>query len=73
MRFCDEIFQSVCCSFPLFNFLINLLHGLRRTRIRLHLLEVIPAGELKGVTTVDIAARVHAIMAADLGAEFVAE
>ena len=46
---------------------------LRRTRVRLHLLEVIPAGELKGVTTVDIAARVHAIMAADLGAEFVAE
>ena len=46
---------------------------LRRTRIQLHLLEVIPAQELKGVTTVDIAARVHAIMAADLGAEFVAE
>ena len=46
---------------------------LRRTRIRLHLLEVIPAEELKGVTTVDIAARVHTIMAADLGAEFVAE
>ena len=46
---------------------------LRRTRIQLHLLEVIPAEELKGVTTVDIAARVHAIMAADLGAEFVAE
>ena len=46
---------------------------LRRTRIRLHLLEVIPAQELKGVTTVDIAARVHTIMAADLGAEFVAE
>ena len=46
---------------------------LRRTRVQLHLLEVIPAEELKGVTTVDIAARVHAIMAADLGAEFVAE
>ena len=46
---------------------------LRRTQVRLHLLEVIPAEELKGVTTVDIAARVHAIMAADLGAEFVAE
>ena len=46
---------------------------LRRTRVRLHLLEVIPSEELKGVTTVDIAARVHAIMAADLGAEFVAE
>ena len=46
---------------------------LRRTDIRLNLLEVIPAEELKGVTTVDIAHRVHAIMAADLGAENVAE
>jgi 1-acyl-sn-glycerol-3-phosphate acyltransferase len=45
----------------------------RPTRIRLNLLEVIPAEELKGVTTVDIARRVHAIMAADLGAENVAE
>ena len=45
---------------------------LRRTRIDFHLLEVIPAAELKGVTTVDIAARVHGIMAADLGAENVA-
>ena len=45
---------------------------LRRTRIDFHLLEVIPADELKGVTTVGIAARVHSIMAADLGAENVA-
>lgn len=45
---------------------------LRRTRIDFHLLEVIPADELKGVTTVGIAARVHSIMAADLGTENVA-
>ena len=45
---------------------------LRRTRIQLHLLEVIPAEELKGVTTVDIANRVHAAMAADLGPDLVA-
>ncbi len=45
---------------------------LRRTTVHFHLLEVIPAQELKGVTTVDIADRVHAIMAADLGAENVA-
>lgn len=44
----------------------------RRTRIDFHLLEVIPAEELKGTTTVDIARRVHGIMAADLGAENVA-
>ena len=46
---------------------------LRPTHIRLNLVEVIPAEELKGVTAVDIAHRVHGIMAADLGAEFVAE
>lgn len=46
---------------------------LRRTLVRLNLLEVIPAGELTGITTVDIANRVHAIMAADLGPENVAE
>ena len=44
----------------------------RRTRIDFHLLEVIPAEELKGVTTVDISRRVHSLMAADLGAENVA-
>ena len=45
----------------------------RRTRIDFHLLEVIPADELKGVTTVDIAARIHGLMAADLGPENVAQ
>ncbi len=46
---------------------------LRPTLVRLNLLEVIPAEELKGITTVDIAQRVHGIMAADLRAEYVAE
>lgn len=45
---------------------------LRRTTVHFHLLDVIPARDLKGVTTVDIADRVHALMAADLGAENVA-
>ena len=45
---------------------------LRRTHIRLHLVDVIPAEELKGVTTVDIAHRVHALMAQSLGPENVA-
>ena len=46
---------------------------LRLTPVRLNLVDVIPAGELKSVTTVDIAQRVHSLMAADLGAENVAE
>ena len=50
----------------------NFLH-LRPTPIPLHLIEVIPAEALKGVTTVDISARVHGLMAADLGPDLVAE
>lgn len=46
---------------------------LRPTSIRFRLLEVIPAAELEGVNTTQIAERVHAIMAADLGAENVAD
>lgn len=42
---------------------------LRHTDVDLHLLEVIPASELEGVTAVDIGKRVHALMAADLGPE----
>ena len=53
------------------NIVENVKH-FRQTRIDFHLLEVIPAEELRGVTTVDIAERVHAIMAADLGQENVA-
>ena len=49
----------------------NFLHG-KATPIPLHLVEVISPEELKGVTTVDIANRVHTAMAADLGPELVA-
>ena len=48
------------------------LKKLRRSTVHLHLVGVIPAEDLKGVTTVDIAARVHEMMATDLGAENVA-
>ena len=34
---------------------------------------VIPPEELEGVTTVDIAQRIHAMMAQDLGAEYAEE
>lgn len=49
------------------------LKKLRRTTIDFHLVEVIPPEALKGITTVDIADRVHGIMAADLGMENVAD
>lgn len=50
----------------------NFLH-LKATPVPLHLIEVIPAEQLKGVTTVDIANRVRGLMAADLGPDLVAE
>lgn len=66
-----EVPIVVCTLNGTQNILAN-LKKLRRTHIQFHLLEVIPAAELKGVTTVQIAERVHSIMAADLGAENVA-
>lgn len=50
----------------------NMKH-LRRSDVEMNLLEVIPAEELQGVTTVDIAKRVHGIMAADMGPDMLAE
>lgn len=50
----------------------NMKH-LRRSDVQMNLLEVIPAEELQGVTTVDIAKRVHGIMAADMGPDMLAE
>ena len=44
---------------------------LKKTHVHLHLVDVIPAEELKGVTAVDIGNRVHAMMAEDLGPDLV--
>ena len=44
---------------------------LKPTEVELHLLDVIPAEELEGVTAVQIADRVHKMMADDLGPELV--
>ena len=46
---------------------------LKHTDVELRLLEVIPPETLKGRTAVDISNQVHAIMAADLGPNLVAE
>ena len=62
----------VVCTLKGAEDLFDNVKKLRRSRVHLHLVGVIPAEELKGVTTVDIAARVHAMMAEDLGAEHVA-
>ena len=46
---------------------------LKPTDVYLHLVDVIPAEELKGVTTVEIAERVHKLMADDLGPDWALE
>ena len=47
----------------------NLAH-LKHTDVELHLVDVIPAGELKGRTTVEISDRVYEMMIGDLGEGF---
>ena len=44
---------------------------LKRTHVYLHLLDVIPPEELKGVTAVEIGERIHTMMAEDLGPDLV--
>ena len=46
------------------------LRKLKKTDIDLHLVDVIPAEELKGKTTVEISNRVYEMMIADMGEEF---
>jgi len=44
---------------------------LRRADVHLHLVGIIGAEELEGVSTVEVAHRVHSMMAQDLGPELV--
>ncbi len=46
---------------------------LKPSEVHLHLLDVIPARELKGVTTVELGNRIYEMMAEDLGPELVSE
>lgn len=46
---------------------------LKKTDVQLHLVDVVPAEELKGKTTVEISDRVYNMMAEDLGPELVAK
>ena len=50
--------------------LFDNIKKLKKTYVRLHLVDVIPAEDLKGKTTVEIAEQVHAMMLADLGEEY---
>ena len=62
----------VCTMKNTLNSVPNLLH-LKPTHVELSVLDVIPAEELKGVTTVEIAQRCYQLMAEDLGPDMIAE
>ena len=60
----------VCTLRDTYTVLPNMLK-LKPSEVELHLVDVIPAEELKGVTTTEIAHRVHKLMADDLGPDLV--
>lgn len=60
----------VVCTINGTNRMFDNLKHLKRTRVDLHLLQVIPPEELKGKTTVAIAEEIYETMIADLGEEF---
>ena len=60
----------VVCTLKGTSDLFHNIKHLKRTHVRLSLVDVIPAEALKGRTTVDIAEQVHTMMLADLGEEY---
>ena len=63
----------VVCTLKGTDKLFDNMRRLKRTSVRLHLVDVIPAEQLKGHTTVDIAERVFHMMLDDLGPEYAIE
>lgn len=63
----------VVCTLKGTKDVVRNIKRLRGSKTELSVLEVIPAEELKGITTVDIARRCYCLMAADLGPDLIAE
>ena len=63
----------VVCTLKNTKDVVRNIKRLKPSSVEMKVLEVIPAEELKGVTTVDIAHRCYDLMAADLGPELIAE
>lgn len=61
----------VVCTLQNTNKPFKNIFKLKPTHVHLHLLDVIPAEEIKGVPTAQIAERVHTMMAEDLGPDLV--
>ena len=63
----------VVCTLKNTKVVVKNLMKWKRSDVEMKVLDVIPAEELKGVTTVDIAHRCYDLMAADLGPDLIAE
>jgi 1-acyl-sn-glycerol-3-phosphate acyltransferase len=62
----------VVCTLKNTQVVVKNLMKWKRSDVEMKVLEVIPAEEIKGITTVDIADRCYKLMAEDLGPELVA-
>ena len=62
----------VVCTLKNTQVVVKNLMKWKRSDVEMKVLEVIPAEEIKGITTVDIAERCYKLMAEDLGPELVA-
>ena len=63
----------VVCTLKGTSALFHNLKRLKRTPVQLHLVDVIPAEEIKGVNTVELGERIYAMMLQDLGPEYAIE
>ena len=63
----------VVCTLKNTKTVVKNIKRLKPSYVEMSVLDVIPAEELQGVTTVDIAHRCHDLMAADLGPDLIAE
>ena len=63
----------VVCTLKNTKVVVKNLMKWKRSDVHMKVLEVIPAEELKGITTVDIADRCYRLMAEDLGPDLVAD
>ena len=63
----------VVCTLKNTRTVVRNIKRLKPSNVEMKVLDVIPAEELKGVTTVDISKRCYDLMAADLGPDLIAE
>ena len=63
----------VVCTLKGTSDLFDNMRRLKRTHVRLHLVDVIPPAEVKGANTVELGERIYRMMLEDLGPEYAPE